>query len=169
MVGVSLVSEKVTRILGCQMATSNSVKLHKLRRFVASLSGKEGRGMEFISLYVPRESSVDNVVASLKCELDSAESKSDGARDVKNRLQEAIKNLIQHVRLRKELPENGLALFAGTFVSDGLEGEVLNVQELVPPEHIAAFLYVVDNHFHLEPLREMLRSQKVVGLIAVGF
>ena len=29
------------------------------------------------------------------------------------------------------------------------------------------YLYEVDNHFHLEPLREMLRDQKVVGLIAM--
>jgi peptide chain release factor subunit 1 len=43
----------------------------------------------------------------------------------------------------------------------------LNVEELIPPEPIATYLYVVDNHFHLEPLREMLRSRKVAGLIAV--
>ena len=54
------------------MATTNSVKQHKLRRLIAWLSDKEGRGMEFISLYIPQEKSIDEIVAILKCESDSA-------------------------------------------------------------------------------------------------
>ncbi len=111
---------------------------------------------------------MDNVVANLKCELESAAAKPDGARDVRNRLEDAFKNVIQRLRLQKEIPENGLAFFAGTYVAGGSGNEVLNVEELAPPEPVATYLYEVDNHFHLEPLREMLRSQKVVGLIAMG-
>ena len=48
------------------MATTNSVKQHKLRKLIAWLSDKEGRGMEFISLYIPREKSIDEIVANLK-------------------------------------------------------------------------------------------------------
>ena len=67
--------------------------------------------------------------------------------------------------MEKEIPENGLALFAGTFVANNLESEGVNVEEIIPPEPITAYLYEVDNHFHLEPLREMLRNQQVVGLM----
>jgi peptide chain release factor subunit 1 len=146
------------------MATTNSVKQHKLRKLLAYLSDKQGRGMEFISLYIPREKSIDEMVAFLKCESDSAAAKSES---VKERLQDALKNVIQHLKLQKEIPENGLAVFAGTFVANDLEGEGLNVEELVPPEPITTYLYEVDNHFRLEPLREMLRNQKVVGLVAM--
>jgi peptide chain release factor subunit 1 len=145
------------------MATSNSVKQHKLRKLIAWLSDKEGRGMEFISLYIPREKSVDETVAILKEESDAAVMKSESVRD---RFEEALKNVIQRLKLQKEIPENGLAIFAGTFANDS-EGEVLNVEELVPPEPITAYLYEVDDHFHLELLREMLRDQKVVGLVAM--
>jgi peptide chain release factor subunit 1 len=146
------------------MATSNSVKQHKLRKLIAWLSNNEGRGMEFISLYIPREKSIDEIVAILKEESDSAVMKSES---VKDRLQEAIKNVIQRLKLQKEIPENGLAIFAGTLVANDSEREVLNVEELVPPEPITAYLYEVDDHFRLEPLREMLRDQKVVGLVAM--
>jgi peptide chain release factor subunit 1 len=146
------------------MATTNSVKLHKLRKLIAWLAGKEGRGMEFISLYIPREKSIDEVVAFLKCESDTAAVKSDKVRD---RLQDARKKVIQHLKLQKEIPENGLAIFAGTFVPNDLESEVLNVEETVTPEPITTYLYEVDNHFQLEPLREMVRKQKVVGLVAM--
>jgi peptide chain release factor subunit 1 len=160
-----LVSEKVTHFHGCQIATTNSVKQHKLRKLIAWLSDKEGRGMEFISLYIPREKTVDDVVAFLKCESDSAAMKSES---VKDRFQDALKKVIQHIKLQKEIPENGLAVFAGTFIANNQEGEALNVEELAPPEPITTFLYEVDNHFQLEPIREMLRKQKVVGLIAMG-
>jgi peptide chain release factor subunit 1 len=146
------------------MATTNSVKQHKLRKLIAWLSDKEGRGMEFISLYIPRGTSIDEIVANLKQESDSVAMKSES---VKDRLQDAIKNVIQHIRLQKDIPENGLAIFAGTFVANDPESEVLHVEELVPPEPITAYLYEVDDHFRLEPLREMLRNQRVVGLVAM--
>ena len=161
-----MVSEKVVHVQACHMATTNSVKQHKLRRLIAWLSDKEGRGMEFISLYIPREKSVDEIVAILKCESDSAVGKSESV-SVRDRLQDALKNVIQRLKLRNEIPENGLAIFAGTFVANDSESEVLRVEEIIPPEPIMAYLYEVDNHFRLEPLREMLREQKVVGLIAM--
>ena len=159
-----LVAEKVTHFHGCQMATTNSVKQHKLRKLIAWLSDKEGIGKEFISLYIPRESSIDNIVATLKEESNSVAMKPESGRD---RLQDAIKNVMQHVKGRNEIPENGLAIFAGTFVANDLESEVLHVEELVPPEPITSYLYEVDDHFRLETLRGMLRNQRIVGLIVM--
>jgi peptide chain release factor subunit 1 len=147
------------------MATTFSVKQHKLRKLLAWLSEKQGRGMEFISLYIPREKSIDEIVAILKCESDSADSKPEGARDIRGRLQDALKEVIQRLKLQNEIPKNGLAVFAGTFVRNNSESEALNVEELIPPEPITAYLYEVDNHFHLEPLREMLREPRVVGFV----
>ncbi|MGA2680747.1 MAG: peptide chain release factor aRF-1 [Candidatus Bathyarchaeia archaeon] len=161
-----MVSEKSMHFHACRMTTSNSVKQHKLKKLIARLSEKEGRGREFISLYIPPETPIDQIVATLKAEFDSA-TKSESVRDTRDRLQDTLKNVIQRVRLQKEIPENGLALFAGTFIADNKEGEVLNVEELIPPESIGTFLYEVDNHFRLEPLREMLRNQRVVGLVAM--
>jgi peptide chain release factor subunit 1 len=119
--------------------------------------------MEFISLYIPREKSVEEVAAFLKCESDSAAAKSEA---VKDRYQDALKTVGQRLKLEKEIPGNGLAVFAGTFAKE-LGREELNVEEIVPPEPIKTYLYVVDNHFQLEPLRNMLRNQHVVGLIAL--
>ncbi|MGD0449894.1 MAG: peptide chain release factor aRF-1 [Candidatus Bathyarchaeia archaeon] len=159
-----MVNEKVaSHFHGCQIATTNSVKQHKLKKLIAWLSGKEGRGMEFISLYIPREQSIDEVTAFLKAESDSAAAKSKSV----GRLQDALKTVIQDLKLRKEIPENGLAIFAGTFTADDSEGAALNVEDVVPPEPIMQYRYEVDNHFQLEPLREMLRDLKVVGLIAM--
>jgi peptide chain release factor subunit 1 len=146
------------------MATTNSVKQHKLKKRIAWLSEKEGRGMEFISLYIPREKSIDEIVAILKQESDSAVMRPESVRD---RLQDALKNVMHRLKLQKEIPENGLAMFAGTFAVNDQESDVLNVEELVPLEPITAYLYEVDDHFRLEPLREMLRDQRAVGLVVL--
>jgi peptide chain release factor subunit 1 len=146
------------------MATSNSVKQHKLRKMIAWLSDKEGRGKDFISLYIPSTVSTDQLVATLKNQSISINMEHENVRDC---LQEAFKNLIQHLKLKTEVPENGLAIFAGTFIANDPEREVLTVEELVPPEPIITYLYEVDDHFDLEPLREMLREPRIVGLIAM--
>ena len=159
-----MVTERIKHFHACQMATTNSVKQHKLRKFIAWLSEKEGRGMEFISLYIPREKSIDEIVAVLKKESDSVVTKSTSVRD---RVQDALKHVIQRLKLQKQIPENGLAMFAGTFAPKDMESEAVNVEELIPPEPITTYLYEVDDHFRLEPLREMLRDQKVVGLITM--
>ena len=159
-----MVPERVVHFRACHMATSNSVKLHKLRKLIAWLSQIEGRGKEFISLYAPREKSIDEIIAFLKKESDSVVMNS---KSINHRLQNALKNIIQHLKLQNEIPQNGFAIFAGTFVANDSENESLKIEELVPPAPITSYLYVVDNHFRLEPLRKMLREPRVVGLVAV--
>ncbi len=159
-----MVPERVVHFRACNMATSDSVKLHKLRKLIAWLSQIEGRGKEFISLYIPREKSIDEIIAFLKNESDCVVMNSES---VKDRFQNVLKNIIQHLKLKNEIPENGLAIFAGIFVANDSENESLKIEELVPPAPIKSYLYNVDNHFRLEPLRKMLREPKVVGLVAV--
>jgi peptide chain release factor subunit 1 len=159
-----LVNEKpAAHFHGCQIATTNSVKQHKLKKLIAWLSSKEGRGIEHISLYIPWKKPVDEVIAFLKAESDSVVSKSERV----DHLQDSLKNVIQRLKLRKEIPENGLVVFAGTFAANDSESAALNIEEVVPPEPIIQYRYEVDNHFLLEPLREMLRDLKVVGLIVM--
>ncbi len=154
--------QRAAHLHACHVATTDSVKQHKLRRLIAWLSEKEGRGVEFVSLYMPPTTSIDEVVTVLKEESDSVAVKSEYA---KERLQGVLKNAIQRLKQRKEIPENGLAVFTGTFVEGNQE--VISFEEVVPPEPIMKFLCEVDNHFRLETLREMLREQRTVGLVAL--
>ena len=107
---------------------------------------------------------MDEIVAILKKESDLLVMKSERT---ENRFQKTLKNLIQRLKQQKEIPENGLAIFSGFSITNNPEREVLNFEEIVPPEPISKYLFEVDNHFRLEQLREMLRDQKIVGLIAL--
>src|ERR1700690_2563681 len=110
------------------MATSNSVKQHKLRKRISYLSQQKGRAREFISLYVPSKVSISQIVATLKEESDKQIRESES---VKERFENALKAVIQHLKQQKEIPQNGSALFAGTFPSNGAEKEVLSVEEII--------------------------------------
>ncbi len=156
-------TQKVAHFHACHTGTTNSVRQHKLRKLIAWLSVKEGRGKEFISLYIPPEEPLDGIVAILKKELDTIRLKSES----KDRPQEALKIAIQHVKQLGKIPENGLAMFAGILVGDSPQGEIAEIREILPPYPIVKFLFEINNHFDLEPLREMLREQKIVGLIAL--
>ena len=158
-----MVSEN-THFYSCQIASTNSVKLHKLRKQIAYLSEKESKTKDFLSLYVPARSNVEQIIATIKKETDCAVCKSERE---KERFQDAVKSLVQHLKQHKEIPENGLALFAGKYTDADNGEEVLTVRELIPPEPINTYLFAVDDQFMLEPLRKMIRDQKVVGVLAL--
>ncbi len=145
------------------MASSNSVKQYKLRKRIAWLSNKEGREIEFISLYIPSTTSIDELVVVLK---NAYNSKVIEDERVSNRFHGTFKNTIQHLKLRKEIPENGLAIFAGT-LANNQENEVFAIEEIVPPEPLVTYVFEIDDHFHLEPLRQMLRNPRIVGFIVM--
>lgn len=105
--------------------------------------------------------SIEGVVATLKKETDSAPSRFEKS-DVNERFGAALKSAIHHVKQLQNLPENGLVLFAGAPLN-----EDLSVEEIEPPQPVTCYIYSVDAHFNLEPLRQMLRDQKIVGILAV--
>ena len=140
------------------MATSKSVKQHKLRKLIACLSDKKALSKDFVSLYIPKQAPLDEVVANLKKTPDNV---------AKDSLPNVLKNIIQYLKQLKEIPENGVAIFAGIYGHPQDSESEYELEEVVPAEPIVAYLFEVDDHFHLEPLRDMLRNQKLLGLIAM--
>ncbi len=152
-----------THFYSCQITPTHSVKLHKLRKQIAALSEKESKAKDFVSLYVPAETDLEQMVAYVKKQLDWVAS--DSERE-KERVQNVIKPVAQQLREFGAVPENGLALFAGYDATQD-QKETIIVDTLTPPHSITHYHFTIDDHFQLEPLREMLRDQKIVGILAV--
>jgi peptide subunit release factor 1 (eRF1) len=131
------------------MASSKSVKLHKLRKQIAYLSDKESKAKDFVSLYTPAETDLEQMVAYVRKQLDWAAS---GSEREKERVKNVIKTVAQQLRGYSEVPENGLALFAG-YAAGLNQKEAVSVDTLIPPQPITAYLFAVNDHFRLEPLR----------------
>ena len=144
---------------------TDSVRLYKVRKLISELSSKEGRGTELVSLYVPPKKPIHEVISNLREEWGTAGNiKSDTTR---NHVQDALTKTMQRLKLYRTAPDTGLVIFSGALPTNGLGSEVINVYEIVPPKPVTAYLYQCDDHFHLEWLKDMLREEKVYGILAI--
>ncbi len=144
---------------------ADSVRLYKVRKLISELASKEGRGTELVSLYVPPKKPIHEVISNLREEWGTAGNiKSDTTR---NHVQDALVRTMQRLKLYRETPDNGLVIFCGALPTNGPGSEVVNLYEISPPKPVVAYLYQCDDHFHLEWLKDMLREEKVYGILSV--
>lgn len=143
----------------------DSVGLYKVRRVLSELSTKHGRGTELVSLYIPPKKPIHEVIGSLRDEYGTASNiKSDTTR---THVQDALTRTMQRLRLYHKTPENGLVIFSGALPTDGPGSEVVTLHEVVPPKPVQTYLYRCDDHYLLEPIREMLKEEKIVGILSM--
>ena len=147
------------------MSKTDSVRLYKIRKLISELSSKEGRGTELVSLYIPSKKAIHEAAANLREEWGTAGNiKSDTTR---NHVQDALTKTMQRLKLYRTVPDTGLVIFAGALPTNGPGSEVVNVWEIIPPKPVVQYLYACDDHFRVEYLKDMLREEKVYGLLAI--
>jgi peptide chain release factor subunit 1 len=142
-----------------------SLELFRLKKTLATLAGKEGRGTELISLYVPPGKRISDAINNLRDEYGTASNiKSTTTR--KN-VMDAIVKVQQRLKLFKEPPENGLVIFCGAIPQNGAGSERIETYVIEPPEPIHVYLYRCDARFHTEYLQEMLREKETYGILLI--
>ena len=147
------------------MSKTDSVRLYKVRKLISELSNKEGRGTELVSLYIPPKKPIHEAIANLREEWGTAGNiKSDTTR---NHVQDALTKAMQRLKLYRTAPDTGLVIFSGALPTNGPGSEVVNVWEIVPPKPVTQYLYQCDDHFHVEWLRDMLKEEKIYGILAI--
>jgi peptide chain release factor subunit 1 len=147
------------------LSKTDSVRLYKVRKLISELSNKEGRGTELVSLYIPPKKPIHEAIANLREEWGTAGNiKSDTTR---NHVQDALTRAMQRLKLYRTAPDTGLVIFSGALPTNGPGSEVVNVWEIVPPKPVTQYLYQCDDHFHVEWLRDMLREEKVYGILTI--
>jgi len=146
-------------------AKRTSLERFKLKKSLQTMSKKEGRGTELVSLYVPPGRQIGEVMAMLRQEYGTASNiKSDTTR--KN-VQDAITKVQQRLKLFKEVPKNGLVIFAGAIPQNGPGSERMETYVITPPEPINIYLYRCDPKFHTEYLEEQLKEKETYGIMVI--
>ena len=147
------------------MGNYDSVKLYRLKRILEELSNKSGRGTELVSLYVPPRKAIHEVITTLREEYGTASNiKSDSTR---SHVLDALTKTMQRLKLYNDTPENGLVIFCGALPTNGIGSEVITVHEVVPIKPLQAFLYRCDDHFHTNMLKDMLKEEKIMGILSI--
>ncbi|MBR9699478.1 peptide chain release factor 1 [Candidatus Woesearchaeota archaeon] len=137
---------------------------HDLKKFIKELDQYRGRHTEFVSVLIPQGYDMNKVINHLQQEQGTATNiKSTATR--KNVI-DSLERMVQHLRLFKNTPENGLAVYSGNIASK--EGQQnLKVWSIEPPVPLKMRIYRCDKDFKIEVLRQMLDVKEVFGLIVL--
>lgn len=146
------------------METLNQKQKLDLKRFLKSLQKTKGSGTELVSVYVPVGYDLVKVMQHLQQEQGTATNiKSTSTR--KNVI-DALERMIQHLKLIKKTPPNGLAAFSGNIAEREGQSNV-QVFSLEPPLPCNTRIYRCDKQFITEPLEEMMNADNLYALIVV--
>ena len=144
----------------------DSVRRYKLNKMINKLGNISGHGTELVTVYIPPRRPIYDIVSQLKNEAGTASNiKSDLTR---NHVQDALSRTIEHLKLYKEPPDNGLVIFCGAIpTGKGIGTEKIEIYSVVPPKPIQINLYRCDDHFWIEHLKDMMKDDKVIGILSL--
>jgi peptide chain release factor subunit 1 len=144
----------------------DSVKRYKLNKMINKLANITGHGTELVTVYIPPRRPIYDIVSQLKNEAGTASNiKSDLTR---NHVQDALSRTVEHLKLYKEPPENGLVIFCGAIpTGKGIGTEKIEIYSVVPPKAVQINLYRCDDHFWIEHLKDMMKDDKVIGILSL--
>lgn len=144
----------------------DSVRRYKLNKMINKLGNISGHGTELVTVYIPPRKPIYDIVSQLRNEAGTASNiKSDLTR---NHVQDALSRTIEHLKLYKEPPENGLVIFCGAIpTGKGMGTEKIEIYSVVPPKPIQINLYRCDDHFWIDHLKDMMKDDKVIGILSL--
>ena len=144
----------------------NSVKKYKITKMLNDLSKISGHGTELVTVYIPPRRPIHDILSQLRNEAGTATNiKSDLTR---THVQDALSKTMEQLKLYKETPENGLVIFCGAIpTGKGIGTEKIEIYPIIPPKPVQINLYRCDDHFWIDHIKEMLKDEKVIGIISI--
>eukprot|EP00743_Colponemidia_sp_Colp-15_P000951 GILK01001050.1.p1 GENE.GILK01001050.1~~GILK01001050.1.p1 ORF type:complete len:466 (-),score=110.28 GILK01001050.1:151-1461(-) len=141
-----------------------NIQQWKIRRLIKSLEAARGNGTSMISLIIPPKDQISRVNKMLGDEYGTAA-------NIKNRVNRlsvlgAITSTQQRLKLYNKTPPNGLVIYCGTIMTDENKEKKVNI-DFEPFKPINTSLYLCDNKFHTEALKELLESDDKFGFIVI--
>jgi len=137
---------------------------YKLKKLINELKNIRGRHTELISIYIPAGYDINLVMNQLISEQGTAANIK--SKQTRKNVTDALEKIIQHLRLFKRTPENGLVIFCGN-ISEREGIQDIKLWSIEPPEKITTRIYRCDQTFVLEPLEALLKPKDIYGLIAI--
>ena len=140
------------------------IKEFELMRELRNLKKMRGNGTELISLYIPPSYPIAEVTNKLRDEVGQASNIK--SKTTRLNVQAAIEKIIQYLKLFREPPKNGIAIFCGN-LSKKPGVQDIQLFSLEPPAPINIQLYRCDSVFFLEPLENMLKIKESYLLLVI--
>ena len=147
------------------MSEVSSKELYEVKRTLKELANKKGRGTELVTVYIPPDRQISDVVKHMREEL--SQSANIKSKQTKKNVQSAIEVIMQRMKLFPKAPEKGLVLFVGMIPKGGPGTEKMETYMFEPPEPFQTYIYHCDSTFFLKPLQEIIEDKDVYGLAVI--
>ncbi|WP_254536448.1 peptide chain release factor aRF-1 [Halomarina litorea] len=138
---------------------------YEFQKVIEDLREYRGSGTQLVTIYVPPDRQISDVVAHVTQE--HSEAANIKSKDTRTAVQDALTSLKDRLRYYKEPPENGMVLFSGAIDSGGGQTDMVTKVLENPPEPVQSFRYHCDSEFLTEPLEEMLGDKGLFGLVVL--
>ncbi|KAH8739115.1 Erf1 eukaryotic translation termination factor 1 [Cryptosporidium ryanae] len=141
-----------------------NVKQWKVKRLISTLEAARGNGTSMISLVIKPKDEISRIAKMLADEYGTAS-------NIKSRVNRlsvlsAITSTQQRLKLYNRTPPNGLVVYCGTLITEDGKEKKVNI-DFEPFKPINTSLYLCDNKFHVDALKELLETDDKFGFIVV--
>jgi len=139
---------------------------YEFRKVIEDLKEYEGSGTQLVTIYIPPDKQVSDVVAHVTQE--HSEASNIKSKQTRTNVQDALTSIKDRLRYYDTYPpDNGIVVFSGAVDSGGGQTDMVTKVLESPPDPIQSFRYHCDSDFLTEPLEEMLSDKGLFGLIVL--
>jgi peptide chain release factor subunit 1 len=139
---------------------------YEFRKVIEDLKEYEGSGTQLVTIYIPPDKQISDVVAHVTQE--HSEASNIKSKQTRTNVQDALTSIKDRLRYYDTYPpDNGIVVFSGAVDSGGGQTDMVTKVLESPPDPIQSFRYHCDSDFLTEPLEEMLTDKGLFGLIVL--
>ena len=138
---------------------------YEFRKVIEELEDYDGSGTQLVTIYVPPDTMISDVVAHVTQE--HSEAANIKSKDTRTNVQDALSSIKARLRYYDNPPENGMVLFSGAVDAGGGQTDMVTRVLENPPIPIQSFRYHCDSDFLTEPLEDMLADEGLYGLVVL--
>ena len=116
---------------------------YEFRKVIEELSEYEGSGTQLVTIYIPPDKQVSDVVAHITQE--HSEASNIKSKQTRTNVQDALTSIKDRLRYYDTYPpDNGIVLFSGAVDSGGGQTDMVTRVLESPPEPVQSFRYHCD-------------------------
>ncbi len=141
-------------------------KRYEFQKVIEDLKQYEGSGTQLVTIYIPEDKQISDVVAHVTQE--HSEASNIKSKQTRTNVQDALTSIKDRLRYYDTFPpEKGIVLFSGAIDAGGGQTDMVTKALESPPDPVESFRYHCDSEFLTEPLEEMLGDKGLYGLVVL--
>jgi len=139
---------------------------YEFRKVIEELDEYEGSGTQLVTIYIPEDKQISDVVAHVTQE--HSEASNIKSKQTRTNVQDALTSIKDRLRYYDTYPpEKGLVIFSGAVDAGGGQTDMVTRVLESPPDPVQSFRYHCDSNFLTGPLEDMMADKGLYGLVVL--